>query len=95
MYVLRKEELIADKQICVTYSPNKTQPQLYGRILMDENPELDNGLERGRYTLHVKYRYPVLFYQSKKFFVLSTTRLGMFSAVMYHVLLFTLLDLRF
>ncbi|KAL5267871.1 hypothetical protein ACHWQZ_G004798 [Mnemiopsis leidyi] len=47
--------------------------KLYGRILMDENPELDNGLERGRYTLHVKYRYPVLFYQSKKFFVLSTT----------------------
>lgn len=47
--------------------------KLYSRILMELNPELDNGLESGKYRLTVHYRYPVLYYQSKKFFVLSTT----------------------
>ena len=41
---------------------------------MDLNPELENGLEKGNYRLLIDYKYPVLYYQSKKFFVLSTTR---------------------
>merc|ERR1719204_244554 len=47
--------------------------KLYSRILMELNPELKNGLESGNYRLTVDYKYPVLFYHSKKFFVLSTT----------------------
>lgn len=47
--------------------------KLYGRVDMDLNPELDNGLEQGKYRLTVKYNYPVLYYKSRKFFVLSTT----------------------
>ena len=41
---------------------------------MELNPELDNGLEKGKYRLTVDYNYPVLYYGSRKFFVLSTTR---------------------
>lgn len=47
--------------------------KLYSRITMELNPELSNGLESGSYRLKVNYRYPVLYYHSKKFFVLSTT----------------------
>jgi len=47
--------------------------KLYSRVDMNLNPELDNGLEKGKYRLTIKYNYPVLYYKSRKFFVLSTT----------------------
>lgn len=47
--------------------------KLYSRIEMDLNPELDDGLEEGTYRLTIDYKYPVLYYKSRKYFVLSTT----------------------
>lgn len=47
--------------------------KLYGRVSLELNPELDGGLEEGKYRLTIDYNYPVLYYHSKKFFVLSST----------------------
>lgn len=47
--------------------------KVYSYIDMRLNEELDNGLEAGTYKLTIHYNYPVLYYNSRKYFVLSTT----------------------
>jgi len=47
--------------------------KVYGRIETLANPELDAGLLPGQYKLSIIYNYPVKYYSSEKFFVLSTT----------------------